>query len=279
VRAGAHDDAAAPRAVGLPDAGAADDDAAGREVGALDVLSERVDRGARVVDQRDDRVGDLAQPVGRDVRRHADGDAGGAVDEQVREPRGEHGRLAARLVVVRDEVDRVHVDVPEHLRGDPGEPALRVAHRRGRVVVDGAEVPLAVDQGVAQRKRLRHPHERVVDRRVAVRVVRAHDVADHASGLLVGPVRLHPGVVHAVEDASVHGLEAVAYVGERAADDDRHRVVEEARAHLLLEHPVLDAAGAERARLDLRHGSPPSPRVRRCVRARRERKDAESVRS
>ena len=50
---------------------------------------------------------------------------------------------------------------------------LGVAHRPRRVAVDRAEVALAVDQQVAQREVLRHAHERVVDRRVAVRVVLA----------------------------------------------------------------------------------------------------------
>ncbi len=93
---------------------------------------------------------------------------------------------------------------------------------------------------------LRHPDERVVDRRVAVRVVLAHHVADGRGGLLVGPVRLQPRLVHAVEDAAVDGLEAVADVGQRAPDDHAHRVVEVARAHLLLELARLDPAAAER---------------------------------
>jgi hypothetical protein len=44
----------------------------------------------------------------------------------------------------------------------------------------------------------------------------------------------------------VDGLEAVADVGQRAPDDDAHRVVEVARAHLLLELARLDPAAAER---------------------------------
>ena len=46
-----------------------------------------------MVDQRDDGVDDLAQVVRRDVGRHADRDAGGAVDQQVREARRQDGRL------------------------------------------------------------------------------------------------------------------------------------------------------------------------------------------
>ena len=118
---------------------------------------------------------------GRNVRRHADRDTGRAVDEQVRQPRRQDRRLAARLVVVRLEVDGVRVDVAEHLGRHSREPALRVAHGRRRVAVDVAEVPLAVDERIAHRERLRQADERVVDRLVAVRVVGAHHVADDAA--------------------------------------------------------------------------------------------------
>ena len=50
------------------------------------------------------------------------------------------------LVVVGPEVDGVRVDVAEHLGGEALEPRLGVPHGGGRVVVDRAEVALAVDQ-------------------------------------------------------------------------------------------------------------------------------------
>ena len=256
VRAGAHDDPAAARAIGVADAAAADDDRAGREVGALDVLHQPFDRDVGVVDHRDDRVDRLAEVVRRHVRRHPDRDAGRAVDEQVREAGRQHGRLPARLVVVRLEVDGVRVDVAQELGRDLRQARFGVAHRRCRVVVDRAEVPLAVDERVAQRERLRHPHERVVDRRVAVRVVVRHHGADRRGRLLVRPVRLQAGLVHPVQHAPVHRLQAVAHVGQRARDDDRHRVVEEARAHLLLELARLDPARAQSSGLDLRQLCP-----------------------
>ena len=147
VRAGAHDHAAAAGAVRLLDPLAAEDDRAGREIGALDVLGQLLDVGGRVVDQRDERVDDLAEVVRRDVRRHADGDPGRAVDEQVREARREHLRLLARLVVVRPEVDGVGVDVAEELARHLREPALGVPLGGGRVAVDVPEVALPVDSG------------------------------------------------------------------------------------------------------------------------------------
>ena len=212
VGARAHDDAAAAGAIRVADPAAADDDRAGREVGPLDVLHQPFDGDLRVVDHRDDRVDRLAEVMRRHVRRHADGDAGRAVDEEVREAGRQHGRLAPRLVVVRLEVDGVRVDVAQELGRELREARLGVARRGGRVVVDRAEVALAVDERVAQRERLRHADERVVDRLVAVRVVLAHHVADGGGRLLVRPVRLQAGLVHPVEDAPVHRLQPVAHV-------------------------------------------------------------------
>jgi len=58
-------------------------------------------------------------------------------------------------------------------------------------------------------------------------------VANDLGGLGVLLVELEAHLLHSIEDAAVDGLEAVAHVGEGAADDDRHGVVEIAAAHLL----------------------------------------------
>ena len=156
-----------------------------------------------------------------------------AVDDEVGDARGEDGGLDGGLVVVGGEVDGVGVDVGEHLAGDAGEAGLGVTHGGGWVAVDGAEVALAVYEGVAQGEGLREADHGVVDGGVAVGVVVAHDVADDLGGLGVLLVELEAHLLHAVEDAAVDGLEAVADVGQGAADDDRHGVVEVRPAHLL----------------------------------------------
>src|SRR6266540_402034 len=66
---------------------------------------------------------------------------------------------------------------------DPCTRGNTVPHRGGGIAVDVPEVPLAVDERVAHRERLRESHQRVVDRLVAVRVVGAHHVANHARAL------------------------------------------------------------------------------------------------
>ena len=126
----------------------------------------------------------LDQVVRRNVGRHADRDAGRTVDQQVGDARRQHRRLHFLAVVVRHEIDGFLVDVGQQLVRDlRSMPALGVAHSRGGVAVDRTEVALAVDQRVAHGKVLRHAHERVVDRGIAVRVILAQHVADDARAI------------------------------------------------------------------------------------------------
>src|SRR5712672_603463 len=135
----------------------------------------------------------------------------------------------------RGNYDGLLVDVPQHFHRQRGQAALGVPHGRGRVVAGRAEVALAVDERHPHRPGLRHPDQRVVDRAVAVRVVVAHDVADDPRALEEAAVRTEPAVVHRVQDPRVHRLEPVPHVGQGTADDDRHRVVDVAALHLVLD--------------------------------------------
>ena len=132
--------------------------------------------------------------------------------------------MAAVVVVL--EVDRVLVDVGDHLFGDGRHARFGVAHRRRRVAIDAAEVALAIDERVAQREVLRHADHGFVDRPVAVRVVPAHDIADDAGRLAVARARARAAIEHAPEDLALHRLEAVAHVRQGTRDDDAHGVVE-----------------------------------------------------
>ena len=245
-RGGPHGDHAAAGLVRGAHPGAAVDERAGREIRTRYVLHQL--RGAErvVLDQGQQRGDDLAEIVGRDVRRHADRDAGRAVHQQVGKLAGQDGRLPAGVVVVGNEVDGLPVDVREQFRGDARHAHLGVAHGRGRVAVHRAEIALAIDQRVAQRKVLRHADQRIVHRGVAVRVIFADHVADHAGRLLVRPVPVVAEILHGVQHAPMHGLEAVAHVRQGAADDDAHRVVHVGLPHFLLDVDRRQGAGSGR---------------------------------
>ena len=256
VRLGPQRDGPPAGRVGFADAARAVDVAARREVRPLDDLQQLLDRRLGVVDQGHEPVDDLGEVVRRDVGGHAHRDARGAVDQEVRNPRWQDHRLPLGLVEVRDEVDGVAVDVGQHLVGDLGQARLGVAHRRRRVTVDRPIVPLPVDQRIAERELLHHAHERLVDRRVAVRMVLAHAVADDARRLLVRAVPVEPEPLHRVEDASVDRLEAVADVRQRAADDDGHRVVQIGLPHFLFDRDWNLALIRHRQARDRASGAP-----------------------
>ena len=179
----------------------------------------------------------------RDFRRHPHRDAVRAVDEQVRHARRQHRWLFRGLVEIGDEVHRLFLDVREQLLGHARQAALRVAVGRRGVAIHGAEIPLAVNQRVAHVEALRHADQGVVNGRVAVRVVFLDDLANHARALdvaLVGGVAL---LVHRVENAAMHGLQAVAHVGQGAPDDYAHRVIEIRLPHLVFNINRLLARG------------------------------------
>ena len=92
----AHHDRAAAEMIGGADALTSEDDAAGRKIRARHDVDEIVDPERGIVDQRHAGVDDFAEIVRRDVGRHADRDAAGAIDQQVREFRRQDRRLLLR---------------------------------------------------------------------------------------------------------------------------------------------------------------------------------------
>ena len=188
-----------------------------------------------MVDHIADAVDHLGQVMRRDVGRHADRDARRAVYQKVGETGGEHERLLPLLVEVRAEIHCVFLNIRQHMIGDPGHAGFGVTVGRRGVAVHRAKVAVAIDQRIVQGKRLRQAHQRVVYRSVAVRMIAAEHVTDRGRGLAVGLVRGQAVLIHRVQDAAVDRLEAVAHVGQRAADDHAHRVIDIALAHLLFQ--------------------------------------------
>ncbi len=244
--AGAAADLQPPTAGGVRfhDAVGAVDDAPGGEVRPRDETHE-VDRvGRRVIYQVQQGVAHLPHVVRRDVGGHAHRDARRAVDQQV----GHHGRQDLRLLEGTVEVvhpaDRILVDVPQYVLGRFLEAALGVPHGRGGVAVHAAEVAVTVHHRVAEGEALGHPHQRIVDGGITVRMVLAQNLTHNPGALLVGLVGCHPQVVHTVQYAAVDGLEAVADIRQSPAHDDAHGVIDVGLLHLLLDRPYYLARGA-----------------------------------
>ena len=206
VALGTHEDATTTGEVGFVDAARTVDDATGGEIRSRYVLHQIRDGDRRVVDQPDADADDFLDVVGRDVGGHAHGDAGGAVDQQVRQLGRQDRGFGLGLVVVGGEVDGLFFDVRQHLVGDLRHAHFGVTHGGRSIAVHGAEIALAIHQHIAHGERLGHAHDGVVHGHVAVGVVFTDDVADHSGRLLVGLVVVVAQLFHGVEDAAVNGL-------------------------------------------------------------------------
>ena len=178
----------------------------------------------------------------RDRGRHADRDALRAVGKQIGKGGRQHHRLFIRAVIGRAKIDRVLVDAVDQQPRDFGQPRLGVAHGGSVIAVDIAEIALPVDQRIALREILREPHQRVIDRLVAVRMEIAHHVADDLGGFLERRARIEPQQPHAVQNAAVYRLEAVARIGQRAVHDRGERVSEIALFQRLAQRDLFDVA-------------------------------------
>ena len=162
--------------------------AAGGKVGPGHEVDQLVGGGVGEFDQMQRRVAELAGIVRRDVGGHADGDAGGAVGEQVGEIGGEDRRLllARRRNWARKST--VSSSMPSRsCARDLGQPRLGVAVGGGVIAVDIAEIALAVDQRIADGEVLREARQRVVDGLIAVGMEVAHGVADDLGAFANSP--------------------------------------------------------------------------------------------
>ena len=189
------------------------------------------------MDRGIDQLGDI---VRRDRGRHADRDALRAVGQQIGECAGQHHRLGRLAVVVGPEVDRVLVDAFEQQARDLGHARFGVAIGGRVIAVDVAEVALPVDQRIARGEILRETHQRVIDRLVAVRMERAHHVADDLGGLLEGRAGIEAQEPHPVKDAPVHRFQPVAGVGKRPVHDGGQRIGEIALLQRIAQLDLLD---------------------------------------
>ncbi len=227
-----HLQAATARAVGVGNIARAADDLAATGVVRAGHQRQQVfgaERGR--LDERNAGVGNLAQVVAGYLGGQAHGNAAGAVEQRKRQACGQLAGFLRAAVVVGHEIDRAFIDLVEQQAGDARQARLGIAHGRSAIAVTAAEVALAVNQRVPLGKVLRHAHQRVVGRLVAVRVKTAQHIAHHAGTLdglgrraARGAAVAQAHAVHRIQNAPLHGLEAIAHVGQCTALDDRQSI-------------------------------------------------------
>ena len=128
-------------------------------------------------------------------------------------------------VIIRDEVNRALVKLLEQQSCEGRQARLGVAHRRRIIPVTRTKITLSIDQGVTQRKSLCHANQRIVGGLVAMGVILTQHIT-HDSGRFDGlRTRLQAHRLHRVKDAPLHGLLAIAHIGQRTPANNRHCIV------------------------------------------------------
>src|SRR6266849_4338856 len=231
-RFGAHHETAASGFVSGFDAFAPSDVRAGREIRPGNQLHDFLERSVGPFNQQNGGIHDFAKIVRRNVRRHANGNAASAIYEEIGDARRKNEGLFTCLIKIGNEVDGFFFKIGKNVFADFRQARFGVPHGRRRIAVDRAEISLAVDQRIAHVEILREAHERRIDDRFTMRVVVAGSVAADFRAFAVAAVGGQAEIVHGYQDSPLHGLEAVAHVGERARDDHAHCVVQIRLAHL-----------------------------------------------
>src|SRR6267154_1758130 len=146
-RFGAHHETTTASFVSGFDALAAGDVRTSREIRAGNQLHHFFERSVRPIDQQNGGIHDFAQIVRRNVGGHADGDAAGAIDEEIRDARWKNEGLFACLIEIGNEVDGFFFEVGENVFADFCEARFGVPHGRRWIAVDRAEISLASMSG------------------------------------------------------------------------------------------------------------------------------------
>ena len=173
--------------------------------------------------------------MGRNRRRHPNGNAAGTIDQQVRELAGKDPRLLVLFIVIRLKVHGVEVDVLEHVSGYRAELGLGVPHRGRGQAVNAAKVALPGDENVPHIPPLGHAGQRGIDGIITVRVIALHGLADDPGALARRCTGVQPQIAHRDQDPPLRGFEPIADIRQSAADNHGHRVVEIALLELVFD--------------------------------------------
>ena len=82
---------------------------------------------------------------------------------------------------------------------------------------------------------MRHAHNGVIDRLVAVRVVLTDHITHDTGRLLVRSVPVVVQLMHGEQDPAVNRLEAIARIGQGASHNHAHGVIEVTAPHFLFQ--------------------------------------------
>ena len=151
------------------------------------------------------------------------GNAAGTVHQNERQTGWQLSWLFGGTIVVRNKVNCPLVNFIQQQSGDFGETRFCITHGRSTIAITAAKVALTINQRIALAEVLRHAHQCVVGRLVAMGVKPAQHIAHHTgtfNRLGTGGTReaqAHAG--HGIQDASLNRFLAIAHIWQCATFD------------------------------------------------------------
>ena len=144
--------------------------------------------------------------MGRNIGGHAHGNTARTIDQHIGKARRQNRGFAIFAVVIVLKINRVFFDIGQQGRGRFVHAHFGIAHGGGAVAIHRAKVALPIQQGQRHRKILGHPHQRVVNRAIAMGVVFTHDIPHRTGGFAVRFVMRIAAFVHRIQNAAMHRL-------------------------------------------------------------------------
>ena len=117
VSLGTHQHAAASGAIPFNHAFETKDCAPGGKVRRRDKFDQVINRGIGVIEQMHAGIDGFPKIMRRNIGGHTHSNTGTAVNQKMRQARGQNRRFFFRVVVIGDEINRVFADIGEHFTG------------------------------------------------------------------------------------------------------------------------------------------------------------------
>ena len=172
----------------------------------------------------------------RHICSHTYGNTTCSVYQQQRNLGRQNGRLLQGLIEVGCPIDSLLIDVSHNLIGNLLHTCLGITHSRCRVTVHRTEVTLALNQRITHSPILCHTYHSLINRTITVGVELTQHITHDTRRLTGRLIRIEIKFgTHIVQNTTMNRLQTITHIGQCTRNDNRHRVVDIGRLHLLFD--------------------------------------------
>src|SRR5437868_10643616 len=173
------------------------------------------------------------------MRHHVGGhtyrDTTAAVHQQLWNSCRQHRWFTQTVIEVELKIDRVFFDVFHHGFRELLHTDLRITHCSWWIPTLATKISLAIYKAIAHIPCLGHTNDRVINRRISMRMVSAHHITHNTGRFFIRLVTVIAHFIHTKQAAPVNRLQTIAYIGQCTTDDHTHRIIDIRGLHLLLD--------------------------------------------